>query len=86
MERTNSDGSETAFCGLSGINKNFQITQDSSAWDIFEIFFNPELLKFIQKETNLYATQQINKKKQEGPLKPKSVFAWWNRVPLQEIK
>jgi len=29
--------------------------------------------------------QQI-KKKQEGPLKPKSVFAWWNRFPLQEIE
>ena len=38
-----------------------------------------------QKETNRYATQQMNKK-QEGPLKPKSVFAQWNTVSLQEIK
>jgi len=30
--------------------------------------------------------QQINKKKQEGPLKPKSVFTHWNIVSLQEIK
>ena len=30
--------------------------------------------------------QQINKKKQEGPLKPKSVFTLWNTVSLQEIK
>jgi len=58
-----------AFSGISGINKNFHITQDSSCWDIFEIFFSPEMLKLIQKETNRYAMQQINKKKQEGPLK-----------------
>ena len=30
--------------------------------------------------------QQINKKKQKGPLKPKSVFTHWNTVSLQEIK
>jgi len=75
-----------AFSGVLGINKNFHITQDSSPWDIFEIFFSPEMFKLIQKETNRYTTQQINKIKQEGPLKPKSVFAWWNRVLLQEIK
>jgi hypothetical protein len=41
--------------------------------------------KLIQKETNWYANQQINKKKQEGPLKPKSVFAQWNAVSIQDI-
>jgi hypothetical protein len=41
-----------AFSGAPGINKNFQITQDSSSWDIFEIFFSPEMFKIIQKETN----------------------------------
>jgi hypothetical protein len=32
-----------AFSGVPGINKNFQIPQDSSPWDIFEIFFSPEM-------------------------------------------
>ena len=42
-----------AFSGVPGINKNFQVTQDSSPWDIFEIFFSPqEMFKLIQKETN----------------------------------
>jgi len=41
-----------AFSGVPGINKNFQITQDSSPWDIFEIFFSPEMFKLIQNETN----------------------------------
>jgi hypothetical protein len=40
------------FSGIPGINKNFQITQDSSPWDIFEIFFSPEIFELIQKETN----------------------------------
>jgi len=44
------------------------------------------MFKLIQKETNQYAKQQINKKKQEGSLKPKSVFALWNTVSVQEIK
>ena len=38
-----------AFSGVPRINK---ITQDSSAWDIFEIFFSPEMFKLTQKETN----------------------------------
>ena len=75
-----------AFSGVPGINKNYCIAQDSSPLDIFEIFFSPEMFKLIQKETNRYATQQINKKKQEGSLKPKSVFAQWNTASLQDIK
>ena len=75
-----------AFSGVPGINKNCNITQNSSPWDIFEIFFSPEIFKLMQKETNRYATQQINKKKQEGPLTPKSVFAQWHKVSSQEIK
>jgi hypothetical protein len=75
-----------AFSGVPGINKNYQITQDSSPWDIFEIFFSPEMFKLMQKETNRYAKQQINKKKQEGPLSSKSVFALWKAVSLREIK
>ena len=47
-----------AFSGLPGINKDFQITQDSSPWDIFELFFSPEMFKLIQKETSRYAKQQ----------------------------
>jgi len=30
-----------ALSRVPGINKNFHITQDSSPWDIFEIFFSP---------------------------------------------
>ena len=75
-----------AFSGVPGINKNFHITQDSSPWDIFETFFSPKIFKHIQKEMNRYATQKINKKEQEGPLKPKSIFAQWNTVLLLEIK
>jgi len=75
-----------AFSGVPAINKNFQITQDSSPSDIFEIFFSPEMFKHMHKETTRYAKQQINKKKQEGSLSPKSVFALWNTVSLQEIK
>ena len=75
-----------AFSGVPGINKNFQITQDSSPLDIFEMFFSPEMFKHIHKETNRYAKQQINKKKQEASLSPKSVFSLWNTVSLQEIK
>jgi hypothetical protein len=75
-----------AFSGVPGTNTNFNITQDSSPWDIFEICFIPEMFRLIQKETNWYAMQQINKKKQEGLLTPKSVFAQCNTVSLQEIK
>jgi hypothetical protein len=60
--------------------------QDRSPWDIFENFLRPEMIKLIQKETNRYAMQQINRMNQEGPLKPKSVFAQCNTVSLQEIK
>jgi hypothetical protein len=41
-----------AFSGVSGINKNFNVRQNSSPMDIFEIFFSPEMFKLIQKETN----------------------------------
>ena len=36
-----------AFSRVPGINKNFPITQDSSPWDILEIFFSPEMFKLI---------------------------------------
>ena len=75
-----------AFSGEPGVNKNLHINQDSSPWDIFEIFFSPEMFQLVQKETNRYTMQKINKKKQEGLLKPKSLLAQWNRVSLQGIK
>jgi hypothetical protein len=34
---------KAAFSGVPGINKNYQITQDSSPLDIFEIFFSTDL-------------------------------------------
>ena len=46
---------KSAFSGVPGINKKFSITQDSSPWDIFELFFSPEMFKHKQKETNRYA-------------------------------
>ena len=75
-----------AFSGVPGVNKNFQIAQDSSPWDIFEILFSPEMFKLIQKETNRYAEQQINKKKQDGSLPPKSVFSLWNSLTARNKK
>ena len=83
-KKTNSDGS--ALFGVPGINKNLNISQDNSPWDVFEIFFSPELFTLIQSETNRYAMQQINQKKQEGSLKLKFVFAQWDTVSFQEIK
>jgi hypothetical protein len=74
-----------AFSSVPAINKNCQITQDSSPWDIFEIFFRPQIFKLIQKETNRYAKQQINKK-QEGCLSPKSVFALWHSLTARNKK
>ena len=59
-----------AFSGVPGINKNFQITQDSSPLDIFEIFFSPEMFKHVHKETNRYAKQQINKKSKRALCHP----------------
>jgi hypothetical protein len=37
-----------AFSGVPGINKNYQITQDSSPLDIFEIFISTDLF-FYEK-------------------------------------
>ena len=71
-----------AFAREPGINKNFHITQGGSHWHIFETFFCPKMFKLIQKQTNCYATQQINKKEQDGPLKPKFIFARCNTVSL----
>jgi hypothetical protein len=57
---------KTAFCGVPGINKNLQITQDSSPWDIFEVFFSPELFKLIQKETNRLCKAANKQKETRG--------------------
>jgi hypothetical protein len=53
-----------AFSGeVPRISRNFHITQGSSHWDIFEIFFSPEIFTFLLKETNQYAVQQIKRSK-----------------------
>jgi len=44
------------------------------------------MFRLIQKETNRYAKRQTYKKKPEGSLSLKSVFALWNTVSLQETK
>jgi hypothetical protein len=71
---------------IQGLNPNSTITEDSSPLDFFCLFFDSEILTVIQNETKKYAEQQINKKKQEGPLKTKSVHAQWKEVNFQEIK
>jgi hypothetical protein len=37
--------------------------------------FDSRILAVIQKDLNRLCVQQVNKKKQEGPLKPKTVNA-----------
>jgi hypothetical protein len=43
------------------------------------------MFKLIQTETNRYAKQQINKKKQEGSMSPKFVFALWNFAIIKHM-
>jgi hypothetical protein len=60
--------------------------EDSSPIDVFSLFFNNRIIAEIQSETNRYAKQQINIRKQEGLLKLKSVYAQWKEVRSLEIK
>jgi hypothetical protein len=60
--------------------------EDSSPTDVFNLFFDNGIIAEIQSETNRYVKQQINIRKQEGPLKPKSVYAQWKEVSIHEIK
>jgi hypothetical protein len=45
-----------AFSGVQGINKNYQITQDSSPLDIFEIFFSTDLFFYEKVAEGLLAS------------------------------
>jgi hypothetical protein len=45
-----------AFSGVPGINKNYQITQDSSPLDIFEIFFCTDLFFYKKVAEGLLAS------------------------------
>jgi hypothetical protein len=45
-----------AFSGVPGINKNYQITQDSSPLDIFEIFFSTDLFLYEKVAEGLLAS------------------------------
>jgi hypothetical protein len=60
--------------------------EDSSPMDVFNLFFDNGIIAEIQSETNRFAKQQINIRKQEGPLKPKSVYAQWREVSTHETK
>ena len=73
-----------AFTGVPG-NKNCIITENGSPWDIFEIFFGPEIFKLMQKETNRYATQQI-KKRSKRALWHLNLYLHSGIVSSQEIK
>jgi hypothetical protein len=55
-----------AFSGIQGQNPNPTIAEDSSPLDFFRLFFDNEILTIIQNETNRYAEQQINEKKQKA--------------------
>jgi hypothetical protein len=48
LDRRYWQDSETCVARVLGINKNYQITQDSSPLDIFEIFFSTDLF-FYEK-------------------------------------
>ena len=76
---------EPAFSSVPGINKIFQITQNSSPWDIFEIFFSPEIFKLIQKETNRYAKQKSTKRSKRALCHP-NLYLHCGIVSLQGIK
>jgi hypothetical protein len=45
-----------AFSGIPGINKNYQIIQDSSPLDIFEIFFSTDLFFYEKVAEGLLAS------------------------------
>jgi hypothetical protein len=49
------------------------------------MFFIEERYELIQRKINLYSEQQINVRRQQGPLKPKSVYAQWKESNAQEI-
>jgi hypothetical protein len=68
---------KATFSGQVGLNPNLEITEDSSPIYVFNLFFDNGIIAEIQSETNRYAKEQINIKKQEGPLKPKSMYAQW---------
>jgi hypothetical protein len=68
------------------MKKFVHFSQDSSLVDIIHLFFNYEIFELIQRETNLYAEQQINKKRWKCPLKVKSLYTQWKKASVQEIK
>ena len=54
------------FYGVPGIKKNFQITQDSP-WDVFEIFFSPEMFKTYTEGNKLICKSANKQKEARGP-------------------
>lgn len=73
------------FCGFSELNSDF-VSPDSSPIDVFNLFFGQEMYEKIQIETNRYATQQINKRQEAGPIGKKSIYSLWKDVSIREIK
>jgi hypothetical protein len=74
------------FSGQPGLNPNLTIMKENSPDDFFNLFFDNEMFGDIQSETNRYAEQQINVRKHQDPLKPKSVYAQWTEISIYEIK
>jgi hypothetical protein len=79
---------KTAFFGVDRNRFRLHLFQDSSLIYlyiyIYHLFFIKERYELIQRKINLYSEQQINIR-QEGPLKPKSVYAQWKEANAQEI-
>jgi hypothetical protein len=55
----------------SGKNSNSYITEYSSPFGIFQVISDSGMFKILCDKTKIYATQKINKKKKDGPLRPK---------------
>ena len=54
--------------------------------DFYRLFISKEIVKYMQVETNRYATQVIEQKRPANiPLSPRSQFSTWKPVSLQEM-
>jgi len=47
--------------------KNFHITQDSSPWDVLEIFFSPKMFKTYTEGNKLICKSANKQKEARGP-------------------
>jgi hypothetical protein len=62
------------FSGQPGLNPNLTIMEENSLTDFLRLFFDSGMFGDIQSETKRYAKQQVGVRKQQGPLKLKSIY------------